>query len=311
VFGGIEVLSAHLDQHQLLPEYGGDASSAVCIAEWIDQTLELGPVAALAPSASPSTCERTVDALEQHSADSSTSWPPIDDASGGALGTIPASPVPETHTQTQPSTFGLWLLRYLCITVFVLAASVCYWLEAAIISPSSAIGQMHVVLLIGGVCLIPYFALSSDLKSRFDSMIFHYTEGQASSLVYYRNCFAVALRAPLLAVNWFTLRALSSSSNHKYDDQGLEQNEIKESSVVLSVAVAALLAFFIYFTLIDRNNGDTKSAARLVDHTEEKWRGCAVSSREDSEAPDRTGAEELGTRGVIGVAGDVTRGAPN
>lgn len=58
------------------------------------------------------------------------------------------------------------------------------------------------LFVLSGLFLIPYFALSADLKSRFESVLFHYSEGQASGVVYYRNLFTVVMKAPVLVVNW-------------------------------------------------------------------------------------------------------------
>jgi len=58
------------------------------------------------------------------------------------------------------------------------------------------------LFLLSGAMLIPYYVLNTDLTSRFDSVLFHYSEGQSSGIVYYRNLFEVVFKAPVLLVNW-------------------------------------------------------------------------------------------------------------
>jgi len=52
---------------------------------------------------------------------------------------------------------------------------------------------------------IPYFALNANLKARFESVLFHYKEGQVSGIVFHRNLFTVVLKAPILYANWYVL----------------------------------------------------------------------------------------------------------
>jgi hypothetical protein len=75
------------------------------------------------------------------------------------------------------------------------------------------------------------------LKSRFESVMFHYSEGQASGIVYYRNVFTVVLKLPALVVNWYVLQAsqlsgdddgVFSRSKDDYDDQSYEAEVAQE-----------------------------------------------------------------------------------
>jgi len=175
---------------------------------------------------------------------------------------------------TRP-TFDVWLLLYFFITANLAVAAVLFWVDAAsFAAPSSTVSKGHFILLAAGLCLIPYFALFNDLKSRFDSELFHYTEGQASGIIYFRNLLTVLLKVPLLVINWFVLQALMHQSSQKAeDDEWVSRHEVKESGSVLVVSVVILALFFAYFAVVDRRWCTSRwSAAKLVNSIAGHWR---------------------------------------
>jgi len=276
----VPVLVAHLGRDQLLPQYGGVAASTRCIGEWTDVDTSQDATAVISPAPPASS---PADGIVNHGSPFSpcVGWPETIDNHNPTIELEAAATTSPRDTSLESrchfSTFDLWLIRYLFILLSVLVPAICYWLEATVVSASSVAGQLRLVLLIGGACLIPYFALFSDLRSRFDSSIFHYTEGQASSIVYNRNLFTVVLKVPLLVANWTIIQTLTRKNVD--DDEGREQSQIKESSVVLTVAAAALLGFLVYFAIVDRQLGAGTSAAKLVNRTEDLWRGAAAGGR--------------------------------
>ena len=183
-------------------------------------------------------------------------------------------------------------------------------------STSSSSLVATALLLFGGVLLIPYFSLNFDMQSRFDAVLFQYTEGQASGIVYHRNLFEVVLKGPVLVLNWFVLAAMNEFHGNynsgddenddgnalfpsfggggavavrrddERDDEAAEdaaaRAEQRTGAVVLAACVAVLLLTLAYFRLVDRPAaiGKHRSAAALVDRT-----GAALAEVSQSVSP--------------------------
>jgi len=119
-------------------------------------------------------------------------------------------------------------------------------------------------------------------------VLFHYSEGQASGIIYHLNLFTVVLKLPVLVTNWLVLRASglgsagvpgtgtssdSSASDAADDPAKLEaqedQFEQNVGGLVLLVSVGILLASFLYYATVDQAQmcGKERSTAALVNDT--------------------------------------------
>ena len=173
------------------------------------------------------------------------------------------------HHEKRPSTFASWLTQSISITIIILASG--FLLLWSSRQTSKNLAQL--LLFICCVCLVPYFLLVSDLKSRFESILMIYTEGQASGIVYYRNLFTVLFKGPILVINWYVLQAMSAveddtSSSSMDDDEAEDRFEQRQSAIVLAACVALVLAAVLYYVIADfccALCGKHRSAARFVD----------------------------------------------
>mmetsp|Transcript_15785 Transcript_15785/g.20477 ORF Transcript_15785/g.20477 Transcript_15785/m.20477 type:complete len:1015 (-) Transcript_15785:342-3386(-) len=188
------------------------------------------------------------------------------------------------HTIINGTNVTLSILNQTNLTT--IACGIVFWKEEPVDEDSSMAGVGLFVL--SAFLLVPYYALNADLKSRFESVMFHYTEGQASGIVYYRNVFTVLLKLPVLVVNWYVLQASGISGDDDgvlsrrvddYDDESYEAQLADEEEdkydqqvggIVLGVSVGVLLVALTYYVFIDPCLGDNASASKLVNRTGKK-----------------------------------------
>ena len=181
------------------------------------------------------------------------------------------------------STFARWLVESVMILSTILVSGfLLFW---ASVTSSKSLSQL--LLFICCICLVPYFSLVNDLKSRFEAVLMLYTEGQASGIVYYRNLVTVVFKAPILIINWYVLQAMSAmdddtASTSLDDDEAEERYEQRQSAFVLAACVALVLACVLYFVFLDYYCGlcgENRSASRFVDQVVRRARARARANK--------------------------------
>jgi hypothetical protein len=105
----------------------------------------------------------------------------------------------------------------------LMAIAVLFWIDAVVISPASGVAQSNILIIIGGIFILPFFAIYNDLRARFESLLYNYFEGQASGIMYYRNLFMVSLKVPILVINWFALESVTGSRPDDDDEDEVEK----------------------------------------------------------------------------------------
>ena len=173
----------------------------------------------------------------------------------------------DKDTNQALSTFKLWIAEStVIIFILIVVGFLMLWS-----SELKSTNFKKLVLVLCCVCLVPYFTLQNDIKSRIESMLMLYKQGQPSGIVHYRNLLAVLFKGPILVINWYVLEAMASRDDTAKvdDDEAQKELEQRQSGLVLWTCVALLVVVAMYFGTFDYFAvcGTSRSSRRLVDTT--------------------------------------------